>query len=147
MGLGSSGENSLQGEDMCIRFVVAFVSFYVGHMAADYWIQTDWQARTKGQPGSIGRVACLRHVATYTATLAIIVVLVSYRIDVDLSAVRMAVALAVLAVTHYVADRRVPLRRLAVLLRHGGAWLDSGGLALLDQAWHVWWVGVASLIV
>lgn len=132
---------------MDARFAALFVMLYVAHTIADYWIQTDWQARTKTQAGMIGRIACLLHVTTYTATLAIVVVGVSYRIDVDLSPGRVVVALALSAITHYVADRRTPLRRLAVAVRHSGAWLDGGGLALVDQAWHVGWLGAGALII
>lgn len=132
---------------MDARFAALFAALYVAHMIADYWIQTDWQARTKALPGTIGRIACALHVATYTATLLAIVVVVTYRTDVDLSFWRVAVALSLSAVTHYIADRRTPLRRLAVACRRNGARLDGGGLALLDQAWHVGWLGIAALIL
>lgn len=129
------------------RFAALFVVLYAAHQVADYWVQTDWQARTKGTPGMVGRLACVAHVATYTATLLAIVVMVSHYLDVDLPSGRVSVALSVSAVTHYAADRRTPLRRLAVACRHSGVWLDNGGLALVDQAWHVWWLGVAALII
>jgi len=129
------------------RFSAIFVMLYIAHMIADYWVQTDWQAKRKAIVGAAGRIACSIHVATYTATLAIVVVVVSYRLDMDLSPVKVIVALAVSAITHYIADRRIPLRRLAVACRHSGAWLDGGGLALVDQAWHLGWLGVVALII
>jgi len=132
---------------MDARFAALFVALYVAHTIADYWVQTDWQARTKGTAGMLGRIACTLHVATYTATLLIVVVGVAYRLDVDLSPARVGLAIAVSAITHYIADRRTPLRRLAVALRHSGAWLDQGGLALIDQSWHVGWLGVAALVI
>lgn len=132
---------------MCARFAAIFVMFYVAHLIADYWVQTDWQARTKARPGMVGRVACALHVATYTVTLAIVAEGVSYYLDVDLSSGRLAVALALSAITHYFADRRTPLRRLAVVCRHSGGRLDSGGLAPVDQAWHVGWLGVGAIII
>jgi hypothetical protein len=49
---------------------------------------------------------------------------VSYHLDVDLSPGRVAVA-----------------------CRHFGTWLNSGSLALVDQAWHVGWLGVVTLII
>lgn len=132
---------------MDARFSAMFATLYIAHMVADYWIQTDWQARTKTTAGMVGRLACLAHVTTYTATLTAAVVVVSYRLDIDLSPARVTTALAVSSATHYFADRRTPLRRLAVVCRHSGAWLDSGGLALVDQSWHVGWLGVAALIM
>lgn len=128
------------------RFAALFAMLYVAHVIGDYWVQTNWQAVAKSQPGMVGRAACALHVITYTATLAVVTVGVSYRLDVDLSPVRVAIALGLSAITHYIADRRTPLRRLAVACRHGGAWLDAGGLAHLDQAWHVGWLGVVALI-
>lgn len=129
------------------RFAALFTALYAAHMIGDYWVQTDWQARMKAQPGMIGRAVCALHVATYTMTLAAVVALVAYRLDVDLSAGRVAVGLGVSAITHYFADRRTPLRRLAVLCRHGGPWLEGGGLAYLDQAWHIGWLLAVALII
>jgi hypothetical protein len=95
----------------------------------------------------VGRLDCVTHVATYTATLMIVTVGVSYRLDMDLSPGQVAVALSVSAITHYFTDRRIPLRRLSMALRHSEVWLDHGGLALVDQSWHVGWLGVAALII
>jgi hypothetical protein len=132
---------------MDARFAALFATLYVAHMIADYWIQTDWQATRKGMFGVVGRIACAAHVATYTATLAIVTIGISYRIDMDLSPSKVTMALLVSAITHYIADRRTPLRRLSVASRHSREWLDNGGLALVDQAWHVGWLGVAALII
>lgn len=132
---------------MDTRFAAIFVALYIAHQLGDYWVQTDWQARTKANPGVVGHIACFLHVATYTTTLVVVLAGVAYRIDMDLSHIRVAGALAVSAATHYLADRRVPLRRLALACHHSGAWLDGGGLALLDQAWHMGWLGVAALII
>lgn len=132
---------------MDFRFAALFTMIWIAHMIADYWVQTDWQANTKGAAGMVGRLACAAHVATYTATLTIVIVVVSYRIDIDLSPGRVTAGLAVSAITHYFADRRTPLRRLAVACRHSRVWLDNGGLALVDQAWHIGWLGIVALII
>lgn len=132
---------------MAAHFAALFAALFVAHAIGDYWVQTNWQAVTKAEPGAAGRVACALHVVTYTVTLAAVTAGVAYRLDVDLSSGRVAAALVLSAVTHYIADRRTPLRRLAVACRHGGVWLDDGGLALMDQAWHVGWLGVAALII
>jgi hypothetical protein len=105
------------------------------------------QGAIKAKLGFAGRIACALHVGIYSVILAVVVAGVSYCLDVDLSPGRAALALGVTAVTHYLADRRLPLRRLAVMFRHGGAWLDGGGLALLDQPWHIVWLGVAAIIL
>ena len=63
----------------------------------------------------------------------------------------MAGGLAVSAVSHYFADRRAPLRRLAERTGSGEFWHAGEGLAtgaaLLDQAWHWGWLFVSALIV
>jgi hypothetical protein len=118
---------------MDIRFATLFVMLWIAH--------------TNGAAGVVGQLARLVHVATYTDTLVIVTVGVSYRLDMDLSPGRIAVALAVSAIPHYFAARRTPLRRLSVACRHSWAWLDNVGLALVGQAWHVGWLVVAALII
>ncbi|MFF1799472.1 hypothetical protein ACFVXQ_35590, partial [Kitasatospora sp. NPDC058263] len=114
---------------------------------ADHWIQTDHQAATKGQhdhtdgqSSAAGRRACAAHVATYTATQAAVLLGGARLLGVRLRPGPVAAALALSAVTHYAADRREPLRRLADatggsrfvrLADHG---LNGG--YLLDQSWH-----------
>ena len=49
-------------------FAAVFAALFVAHQVADHWIQTQHQADTKGHPGHAGRIACIAHVASYTAT-------------------------------------------------------------------------------
>jgi hypothetical protein len=140
-------------------FAAVFVAFYVAHLVGDHWIQTERQATRKGLPGWPGRIACLGHVATYTTTQAIAVAAAALVLDLALSPWRVGAALAVSALTHYVADRRTPLRRLAELLGRGSfhrmgqprpghddnVTLGTGAYAH-DQSWHVAWLFVAALI-
>ena len=49
-------------------FAAIAITLYVAHHVGDYWIQTDHQACHKGAGGAEGRIACLKHVATYTLT-------------------------------------------------------------------------------
>lgn len=146
--------------DRLATFAAAFAALYIAHVVADHWIQTQHQADSKGLPGWPGRIACAAHVATYTATglAAVLAVLARFGADVDPG--RLAVGLAVSAVTHYLADRRTPLRKLAELLGSGPFWalgvpragrddnpsLGTGAYAL-DQSWHVLWIGVAALVI
>jgi hypothetical protein len=125
-----------------------FGALYAAHQVGDHWVQTQHQADHKDLPGWPGRLACLEHVATYTATavvaLAGLAVVTGWRADL----LPLAAGLAVSAVTHYIADRRAPLRRLADQLGKNPVWLTQhGGLYQLDQSWHVGWLFVAALII
>ncbi|GAA0379375.1 hypothetical protein GCM10009541_22420 [Micromonospora gifhornensis] len=127
-------------------FAAVFATLYAAHQVADHWIQTQHQADCKGQPGWAGRLACAAHVATYTATavLALVFLIAGTGLRLDPSGV--AVGLGISAVTHYIADRRTPLRWIADQLRKSPAWLDkAGGMYALDQSWHVGWLFIAAL--
>lgn len=120
----------------------------VAHNVADYWIQTNGQAVAKGAAGWRGRLADARHVATYTATLAVALLAVVWTTGLSLLVAQTAGALAVNAVSHYWADRRTTLAGLARRVGKAG-WLeaDPGALPHLDQAWHLGWLGITALIV
>jgi hypothetical protein len=132
-------------------FPDVFAAYVAGHWLGDYWVQTNAQAACKGLPGWLGRRACAAHVATYTLTLAACLGLAWWWLALPVHSVWAAAGLAVSAVTHYFADRRCPLRRLAGLIPgklgfwEAGDGLASGG-AYLDQAWHWWWLFAAALI-
>jgi hypothetical protein len=143
-----------------ITFAATFAALYAAHQVADHWIQTDHQAGTKGAAGWRGRLACMAHVATYTATSAVFLGALAWRCGLDLPSGHLAAGLAVSAVTHYFADRRTPLRRLAELVGSGRLWvlgapraghndnpsLGTGAYAL-DQSWHVGWLFIAALVI
>lgn len=82
------------------------VALEAGHEAGDYWVQTDYQASHKGDPGLSGHVACAKHVLSYTATQAVCVLGAAYATGTKPRWGRIALGLAVSAVTHYAADRR-----------------------------------------
>jgi hypothetical protein len=92
-------------------FAATFTALYAAHQVADHWIQTDHHATEKGAAGWRGRLACMTHVATYTATGAVFLGALAWRCGLDLPPGHLAAGLAVSAVTHYFADRRTPLRR------------------------------------
>jgi hypothetical protein len=131
-------------------FAAVFLAMMAGHQVGDYWVQTSAQAAAKGLPGWPGRRACAAHVATYTLTLAVCVALAGWWLVLPLNLWLAAAGLGVSAVTHYFADRRVPLRRVADRTGSGGFWRAGDGLASgaahLDQAWHWWWLFVSALI-
>lgn len=143
-----------------VMFAAAFTALFAAHQIADHWIQTQHQAITKGEPGWRGRRACAGHVATYTlaqgAALAAVCAVTGERPRPT----RVAAALALSAATHYLADRRTPLRRMAEATGHGDFFalgapragrddnpsLGTGAYAM-DQSWHIGWIGVASLLL
>ena len=131
-------------------FAAVLGTYLVAHQGADYWVQTSHQAAHKGSPGWAGRWACAKHVATYTATLAVPQAGVAWWQGQAQRPRRVAAGLAVSAVTHYWADRRTTLARLAERFGLGGFYRAGTGLASgaahLDQAWHWVWLGVAALV-
>lgn len=133
-----------------LLFAAAFGAYLTGHQVADYWVQTSGQALRKGLPGWPGRRACAAHVGTYTLTLAVCLAVAAWALALPASPGRAAIGLAVSAVTHYAADRRAPLARLAGRLGKGGFWRAGEGLAsgaaYLDQSWHWLWLFAAALI-
>lgn len=117
------------------------------HYVGDYWVQTHWQATTKGLPGWTGRRACATHVLSYSLLMGGALAAVDATQHLGVGAGRLVAGLLVSAGTHYVADRRAPLRRLALAVGKDPEWLDNGGLPLLDQAWHIGWLAVAAAVV
>lgn len=145
--------------DRAVRFAATFAALYAAHTVADHWIQTQHQADTKGAPGWRGRLACAAHVATYTATGALALAATNHRTGLGLRAGRVAAGLALSGVTHYAADRRTPLRRLAEATGSGDFYRMGaprpgrddnptlGGAYALDQAWHVGWLAATALVI
>ncbi|KAK1176701.1 hypothetical protein B7755_052145 [Streptomyces sp. NBS 14/10] len=129
------------------NFAALYALARVAADAADHWVQTHDQAVKKGQvddaekgtTAAAGRRACLAHVASYVGTQAAVVAVGARVLDIRITPGRAAAALAISAVTHYVADRREPVRRLAEAIGKtefynlGG---PLGGAYLLDQAIH-----------
>jgi hypothetical protein len=125
-----------------------FAALYAAHQVADHFVQTQHQADLKGRPGLVGRWHCAAHVATYTLTAVVALLALVWRTGLPLSLAATVAGLAVSAVSHYIADRRTPLRRLADWLGKDPGWLErGGGLYALDQAWHVGWLFVAALVI
>ncbi|RSN32222.1 hypothetical protein DL990_20095 [Amycolatopsis sp. WAC 01416] len=85
------------------------------HPLCDQWLQSSADALGKGEPGREGARHCARHVASYTAgqvgAAAAVTRVLGFR-----TPLRAVLAGAVInGVTHYVIDRREPLRKLARL--------------------------------
>lgn len=140
------------------RFAAAYALLRAAADVADHWIQTDHQAANKGQhdhnegqSSAAGRRACAAHVATYTATQAAFLLGGAALLGMKLKPVPVLVALGVSAGSHYIADRREPLRRLADATGKGRfvRLADHGmnGAYCLDQAWHHAFETCAALLV
>lgn len=138
------------------QFAAVYGLLAAAHEVGDHWVQRDAEAGAKGQPGPAGARACAVHVATYTATQGLALVAGQQLLGLRLTPRRAAAALAVSAMTHYVADRQGGhwqdkhprgVVRLAAATGHAG-WLkrDPGAGYLLDQSWHKGWIGIAALI-
>ncbi|MFJ4091218.1 hypothetical protein ACIPYS_06500 [Kitasatospora sp. NPDC089913] len=143
--------------DRAARFAASYALLRAAADVADHWIQSDHQAATKGQhdhhngqSSAAGRRACAAHVATYTATQAAALLAGTRLLGIRLRPAPAAGALALSAVTHYVADRREPLRRLADATGKGRfvRLADHGmnGAYALDQAWHHAFETLAALV-
>lgn len=101
-------------------FAATFVAMFVAHQVADHWVQTSHQAAHKSKPGWKGRIACAAHVASYTLTTTLAVLVVWLALDLPVTLGGVLLGQAVSAVTHYWADRRTTLATLAERLRLGG---------------------------
>lgn len=130
-------------------FAAVWIALFIAHQVGDHWVQTSWQAATKGSPGWLGARACLAHVATYILTAVALVTVACATLDVPLTWVGLAAGQSLSAVTHYLADRRAPLLRIAARLGLESFWqmgspragrddnpvLGTGAYAL-DQSFH-----------
>lgn len=154
-------------------FAAVAITLYAAHHVGDYWVQTDEQARLKGRPGRTGHIHCATHVCTYLAAQVFILGLALPVVRVG--PLGLTLGLLVSGVTHYVADRKDPLKWIARHLPGKAPFLELGmprdgrvnvrhyglegnipvdnpqlatGLWALDQSWHIFWgVFVTALIM
>ncbi len=137
-----------------------FAALYAAHSFGDHWVQTHDQACGKGAPTWSGRLACAAHVATLTLTKTAALAALVLLVGVTLHPFAVVAGLTVDAVSHYWADRRTTLAKLADRIGKGGFYrmgaprpgtddaphLGTGAYAL-DQSWHVAWLFIAALII
>lgn len=126
-------------------FASLFVLLYLGHLLADYPLQTDHQAAHKADRGSSGWAANLTHAATHVATCGAALALGAVVLDdVTLSLPVALVALVWIGATHAFIDRRWPV--LWWMRRTGStAWIEHGGAAHVDQTAHILALVLAAL--
>ncbi|MFF4531522.1 transcriptional regulator [Streptomyces sp. NPDC001407] len=147
-------------------FAAVFVILWVAHSLGDHWVQTSAQSAAKGKPGRAGRLADTRHVLALTVTKFILLALGAGVLDLRLSVAGVLLGLGLDAASHWWADRRTTLERLAVLARKHefyqlgsdtlhtttaedditGKHLGTGAYAL-DQSFHHLWLLVAALVI
>ncbi|GAA3158440.1 hypothetical protein GCM10010466_56480 [Planomonospora alba] len=141
-------------------FAATFAALFAAHSVGDHWVQTHHQACAKGAPTAAGRLACLRHVATLTATKAAALAALALATGLTFSALPLAFGLAVDALSHYWADRRTTLAALAERIGKGDFYrlgsprpghddaphLGTGAYAL-DQSFHHLFLFASALII
>ena len=141
-------------------FAVASAALLAAHQVGDHWVQTHRQALTKGGSGRTARTACGRHVASLAAVKVLFLLATFAVTGLQVRPGWWAAGLGVDAVSHYWADRRTTLRRLAGRVgkadffnlgapregRDDNFTLGTGAYAL-DQSWHVGWLFIAALIL
>lgn len=141
---------------------VSYVALIAAHEVGDHWLQTPCQAMTKGGTGWAARAACARHVVTLTASKAAALLAAFAVTGLPIRPLWWAAGLGIDAVSHYWADRRTTLRRLAQLCGPGkAAFYELGaprpgrddnpsvgtGAYLLDQSWHKFFLFITVLIL
>lgn len=137
-----------------------FAALFAAHQVADHHVQRDRDAQAKGRPGIEGHAACARHVASYTATAVVALAAASRVTRTRLPLGRTLAGLTLSAVSHYVIDRREPLRRWAEWTGHAGFYQLGAprpgrddnpslgtGAYVLDQSAHVGFLYLAALII
>src|ERR1051325_5351946 len=86
-------------------FAASFAALYAAHHVGDYWVQSDTDARHKGDAGRTGIVHCVQHCATYVLTQMIFMVIVC-AVTGWWFGLTLVPALLFSGVAHYAADRR-----------------------------------------
>jgi hypothetical protein len=161
--------------DHLSTFAACFAALYAGHHVADYWVQSDHQARHKGDKGPDGIIQCALHCVSLVITQALCLFAL-LPLGVRFSPLTLALGLLLSMSSHYAADRReygliVKLARLIpgkanflelgapryafvqdadrpdVHIRVDQPTLGTGAWAL-DQAWHIFFgVFLAALVI
>ncbi|WP_334665665.1 DUF3307 domain-containing protein [Streptomyces cyaneofuscatus] len=126
-------------------FASLFVLLYLGHLLADYPLQSDHQAARKADRSPSGWYANLTHAATHVATCAAALAVGALVLDdVAVSLPVALVALVWIGATHAFIDRRWPV--LWWMTRTGQAsWVKHGGAAHVDQTAHILALVLAAL--
>lgn len=135
-----------------VRFCAIYAAGRTAHLVGDYYVQTGHQAKHKSDRDRGGQIACASHVASYTATQLVVLMIVSWLLGLGLTWRALAAGQAVSALTHYFMDREYTAEAMhdklgkGVLHRLGMPGTPFTGGKLLDQCWHEFWLFVAALV-
>lgn len=128
-------------------FAAVFVLLYVGHLSADYPLQTDTQASRKADRNAAGWRSNVAHAGTHVvACTALLAVGAALLPDVHLGLWRTAVAVAWIGASHSLIDRRWPVAWWMDHTRQAG-FRTAGGAAHVDQTAHILALAVAAFII
>ncbi|WP_326768130.1 DUF3307 domain-containing protein [Streptomyces sp. NBC_01591] len=119
---------------------------YVGHLIADYPLQTDHQAECKAGPGVKGWTANASHASTHVVVCALLLALGSTVLGWRLPLLPTLAAVLWIGATHAVIDRRWPVAAWMRLARQS-TWAANGGAAHVDQTAHIAALLVAALFL
>ncbi|MER5641903.1 hypothetical protein ABT095_33825 [Kitasatospora sp. NPDC002227] len=152
----------MSNNTIAVRFAATYALLRVSAAVADHWVQSTHQAANKGwhdgdtdaqghaHTSAEGRKACAAHVASYVATQGLALAVGNKVLGLALKPRHVLAALAVSGVTHYVADRRRPLKCLAGKVGkapfYGLADHGMNGAYALDQSYHHLFETVAAAI-
>lgn len=118
-----------------MAWVEVWAAFVVCHLAGDYLLQTDWQAKHKraglgGDP--VARRALFSHVTTYT--LAFVPALIWLADDLGAGIIWVA---ALIFVPHLIQDDGRLLTAYMERLKGGDVPSNLGVAAAVDQSFHI----------
>ncbi|MFF8694975.1 DUF3307 domain-containing protein [Streptomyces sp. NPDC015144] len=122
---------------------IAFL-LYLGHLIADYPLQTDHQAEHKAGPGLAGWRANLSHATTHVVVCGLLLALGAAVLGWRLPVLPALAALVWIGATHAVIDRRWPVAAWMRWARQE-SWAAAGGTAHVDQTAHIAALVVAAL--
>ncbi len=143
-----------------IVFSAGFAALFAAHQVGDHWVQSSCQAAAKGGDSWRARIACAKHVTSLTVTKLVFLTPIVLVLGMTVHPLAAATGLLVDALSHYWADRRTTLARLADRVGKGEFYqlgtprpdhddnpsLGTGAYAL-DQSWHIAWLVAAALIL
>lgn len=142
-------------------FAAVFAALYAAHTVGDHWYgQTHRQALGKGARTPQGVRHCLGPVLLLAGHKAAALTALCFVTGLRLPLLAAAIGLLVDGVSHYWADRRYTLQRLAERTGKAGFYqlgqprpghddahhLGTGAYAL-DQSWHIGWLFITALII
>lgn len=142
----------MTGEQLTMQatFGVALLALLIGHQVGDHIAQTDRQATHKADGGWAGVRAMAGHLAGYHLTVAAVLAITAYTLDLPLSATGLAAGFGFSLVTHAVLDRRGPVRQILRMTR-SPAFADQdtpvSGMYVADQALHWLALLVSALLI